>query len=134
MKLATESSIRLLTAIPGPRSTELTKRRQASVPKSVSSVLPVFIRIASGATIKDVDGNQLLDFTGGIGCQNAGHLPPEALAAIREQTEQFLHTCFMVTPYEGYVRLAEELNARAPGRSPKKTFFVSSGAEAVENA
>jgi 4-aminobutyrate aminotransferase/(S)-3-amino-2-methylpropionate transaminase len=134
MNLSTETSIHLVTAIPGPRSAELQKRREASVPRGVASVLPVFVRRASGANIEDVDGNQLLDFTGGIGCQNAGHLPPEALAAIREQTEQFLHTCFMVTPYEGYVRLAEELNARAPGRSPKKTFFVSSGAEAVENA
>jgi 4-aminobutyrate aminotransferase/(S)-3-amino-2-methylpropionate transaminase len=134
MKLITESSIHLATAIPGPRSAELQKRREASVPQGVSSVLPVFIRRASGATIEDVDANQLLDFTGGIGCQNAGHLPPEALAAIREQAEQFLHTCFMVTPYEGYVRLAEELNARTPGTFAKKTFFVNSGAEAVENA
>ncbi len=134
MKLITESSIHLATAIPGPRSAELQKRREASVPQGVGSALPVFVRRASGATIEDVDGNQLLDFTGGIGCQNAGHVPPEALAAIRNQAEQFLHTCFMVTPYEGYVRLAEELNARAPGRFAKKTFFVNSGAEAVENA
>jgi 4-aminobutyrate aminotransferase / (S)-3-amino-2-methylpropionate transaminase / 5-aminovalerate transaminase len=134
MKLATESSIRLLTAIPGPRSTELTKRRQASVPKGVSSVLPVFIRSASGATLEDIDGNQLLDFTGGIGCQNAGHRPPEVVRAIHDQAEQFLHTCFMVTPYEAYVQVAELLNARTPGNFAKKTFFVSTGAEAVENA
>ncbi|HUA19867.1 MAG TPA: 4-aminobutyrate--2-oxoglutarate transaminase [Bryobacteraceae bacterium] len=113
---------------------ELQKRREASVPRGVGSVLPVFIRRASGVLVEDVDGNQLLDFTGGIGCQNAGHVPPPALAAIQEQAGQFIHTCFMVTPYEGYVRLAEELNARTPGRFPKKTFFVNSGAEAVENA
>jgi 4-aminobutyrate aminotransferase/(S)-3-amino-2-methylpropionate transaminase len=134
MNLTTESSIRLLTAIPGPRSAELQKRREANVPRGVASVLPVFVRHASGATIEDVDGNQLLDFTGGIGCQNAGHRPPEVIAAIQEQLEQFLHTCFMVTPYAGYVQLAEELNARAPGNFPKKTFFVSTGSEAVENA
>jgi len=134
MNLTTESSIRLLTAIPGPRSAELQKRREANVPRGVASVLPVFVRHASGATIEDVDGNQLLDFTGGIGCQNAGHRPPEVIAAIQEQLEQFLHTCFMVTPYTGYVQLAEELNARAPGNFPKKTFFVSTGSEAVENA
>jgi 4-aminobutyrate aminotransferase/(S)-3-amino-2-methylpropionate transaminase len=134
MNLTTESSIHLVTAIPGPRSTELQKRREANVPRGVASVLPIFVRRANGATIEDVDGNQLLDFTGGIGCQNAGHRPPEVIAAIHEQLEQFLHTCFMVTPYAGYVQLAEELNARAPGDFPKKTFFVSTGSEAVENA
>jgi len=131
---ALESAIQLVTVVPGPRSVELQKRREASIPRGVGSVLPVFIRRASGAIVEDVDGNQLLDFTGGIGCQNAGHVPPQALAAIQQQAEQFIHTCFMVTPYEGYVRLAEELNARTPGSFPKKTFFVNSGAEAVENA
>ena len=130
----TETSIRLATAVPGPRSIELQKRREASVPRGVGSVLPVFVRRASGATVEDIDGNQFLDFTGGIGCQNAGHVPAEALAVIQAQAEQFIHTCFMVTPYEAYVRLAEELNTRAPGEFGKKTFFVNSGAEAVENA
>lgn len=134
MNLIAETSIHLVTEIPGPHSAELQKRREASVARGVSSVLPVFICRASGATVEDVDGNQLLDFTGGIGCQNAGHVPPQALAAIQDQAEHFTHTCFMVTPYESYVRLAEELNARAPGTFPKKTFFVNSGAEAVENA
>jgi 4-aminobutyrate aminotransferase/(S)-3-amino-2-methylpropionate transaminase len=133
MNIATET-IHLVTAIPGPRSAELQKRREASVPRGVASVLPIFVRRASGATVEDIDGNQMLDFTGGIGCQNAGHVLPEAAAAIRQQIDQFIHTCFMVTPYEGYVRLAEELNARTPGNFPKKTFFVASGAEAVENA
>jgi 4-aminobutyrate aminotransferase/(S)-3-amino-2-methylpropionate transaminase len=133
MDPATET-IHLTTAIPGPRSTELQKRREASVPRGVGSVLPIYVQRASGATVEDVDGNRFLDFTGGIGCQNAGHVPPEALSAIREQAQQFIHTCFMVTPYEGYVRLAEELNSRAPCASPKKTFFVGTGAEAVESA
>lgn len=134
MKLTAESSIRLATEIPGRLSRELQRRREANVPRGVTSVLLVFVRRASGATIEDIDGNQFLDFTGGIGCQNAGHCPPAVVAAIRAQSEQFLHTCFMVTPYEGYVRLAEEMNRRAPGNFPKKTFFVNSGAEAVENA
>lgn len=134
MKLTAESSIRLATGIPGPLSRELQRRREASVPRGVASVLPVFVRRASGATIEDIDGNQFLDFTGGIGCQNAGHCPPAVVAVIRAQSEQFLHTCFMVTPYESYVRLAEEMNRRTPGSFPKKTFFVNSGAEAVENA
>jgi 4-aminobutyrate aminotransferase / (S)-3-amino-2-methylpropionate transaminase / 5-aminovalerate transaminase len=134
MTPATESSIRLVTAIPGPASKQLQQRREASVPRGIASALPIFVRRADGATIEDVDGNRLLDFAGGIGCQNAGHCVPEVTAAIREQSEQFVHTCFMVTPYEGYVRLAEELNTRTPGDFPKKTFFVSTGAEAAENA
>ncbi len=134
MKPTTESSIHLVTPIPGPVSRELQRRREACVPRGVASTLPIFVRRAHGATIEDVDGNRLLDFAGGIGCQNAGHCAPEVTAAIREQTEQFVHTCFMVTPYEGYVQLAEELNRRTPGDFPKKTFLVSSGAEAVENS
>src|SRR5579863_614640 len=107
MNIATET-IHLVTAIPGPRSAELQNRREARVPRGVASVLPVFIRRASGVTVDDVDGNQMLDFTEGIGCQIAGHVPLEAVAAIRQQVDQFIHTCYMVTPYESYVRLAEE--------------------------
>ena len=84
--------------------------------------------------IEDVDGNRFIDLAGGIGCLNAGHRPPEVIAAIQAQSQRFLHACFMVTPYEAYVRLAERLNALAPGCSPKRTMFVNSGAEAVENA
>jgi len=124
----------LVTAIPGPRSLELQKQREQIVPRGVASVLPVFIERASGATLEDIDGNRFLDFTGGIGCQNAGHCVPEVVTAIEEQADEFLHTCFMVTPYEGYLRLAELLNSRTPGNFPKKTFFLNSGAEAVENA
>ena len=134
MNLATESSIRLITSIPGPLSVELQKRREANVPRGVKSVLPVFIRSASGAILEDVDGNQFLDFTGGIGTQNAGHRPAAVTAAIHEQADKFLHTCFTVSPYEDYLRLAELLNTRTPGSFAKKTFFVNSGAEAVENA
>jgi 4-aminobutyrate aminotransferase/(S)-3-amino-2-methylpropionate transaminase len=134
MKLTTESTIQLVTEIPGPLSRELQQRREASVPRAVASLLPVFVRQANGVTIEDIDGNRLLDFTGGIGCQNTGHCPPEVVSAIQAQSERFLHSCFTVTPYEGYVQLAEELNRRTPGHFLKKTFFVNSGAEAVENA
>ena len=134
MKLTTESTIHLATAIPGPLSSELQKRREAAVPRGVTSVLPVFVRRADGVTIEDIDGNRLLDFAGGIGCQNAGHCQPAVVSAIQGQSEQLIHSCFMVTPYEGYIQLAEELNRRTPGRFAKKTFFVNSGAEAVENA
>ncbi|MEO8659355.1 MAG: 4-aminobutyrate--2-oxoglutarate transaminase [Bryobacteraceae bacterium] len=134
MSATLESSIRLVTAVPGPRSLKLQARRVAAVPRGIGSVLPVFIESASGATLRDIDGNQYLDFTGGIGCQNAGHAAPEVVAAIQQQAAQFLHTCFMVTPYEGYLELAETLNRRTPGAFAKKTFLVNSGAEAVENA
>jgi 4-aminobutyrate aminotransferase/(S)-3-amino-2-methylpropionate transaminase len=130
----TESSIHLVTAVPGPRSVELMKRRNANLPRGVSTVIPVFVRRAEGAVVEDVDGNQFLDFVGGIGSQNAGHVPPPVTAAIRHQAGQFLHTCFQITPYENYVDLAEWLNAHAPGAFPKKTFLLNSGAEAVENA
>ncbi|HKF24994.1 MAG TPA: 4-aminobutyrate--2-oxoglutarate transaminase, partial [Candidatus Acidoferrum sp.] len=86
------------------------------------------------ATIEDVDGNRFLDFAGGIGCLNTGHRPPEVDSAIRAQLEKYLHLCFSVTPYEGYVAVAEKLNALAPGKFAKKTLLVNSGAEALENA
>lgn len=84
--------------------------------------------------IEDVDGNRFLDLAGGIGCVNAGHADPAVTVAIQMQSSQFLHTCFMVAPYESYVKLAERLNKLAPGPSEKRSFFVNSGAEAVENA
>jgi 4-aminobutyrate aminotransferase/(S)-3-amino-2-methylpropionate transaminase len=104
------------------------------VPRGVSQVTPVFVHRAEGAVIEDVDGNRYLDFAGGIGCLNAGHREPGVVAALHAQADRFLHTCFMVTPYESYVRLAEKLNALAPGSTPKKTLLLNSGAEAVENA
>ncbi|PWU07250.1 MAG: 4-aminobutyrate--2-oxoglutarate transaminase [Terriglobia bacterium] len=134
MNVAAQSSVRLVTAVPGPRSLALQKQREENVPRGVSNVLPVYIRQGSGATLEDVDGNRFLDFVGGIACLNAGHTPPEVVAAVQDQAAHFLHTCFMVTPYEGYLQLAGMLNALTPGTFPKKTFFVNSGAEAVENA
>lgn len=128
------ASIRLVTPIPGPKSRELIERRSQAVPRGVSQLTPIYVRRSEGAVIEDVDGNQFIDFGGGIGCLNAGHRAPKVIQAIQEQTARYLHTCFMITPYDGYVRLAERLNALAPGASPKKTLFVNSGAEAVENA
>jgi 4-aminobutyrate aminotransferase/(S)-3-amino-2-methylpropionate transaminase len=110
------------------------ERREKAVPRGISGTVPVFVARAEGAIIEDIDGNCLLDFAGGIACLNTGHRAPEVVGAIGEQLERYLHTCFMVTPYEGYVRLAEILNRRTPGDFEKKTFFVNSGAEAVENA
>lgn len=127
-------SIKLITAIPGPNSKMWMERRQASVPRGAYHITPIFIARGEGAVIEDVDGNQLLDFAGGIGCLNVGHRAPAVVEAVRRQADRFLHACIHVTPYDAYVRLAEALNARTPGRFPKKTLLVNSGAEGVENA
>ena len=126
--------IQLKTQIPGPRSCQLMARRNAAVARGVSSAMPIFTDKAEGAMIEDVDGNRFIDFAGGIGCQNAGHRPAGVITAIRAQLERYLHLCFSVTPYEGYIRLSERLNQVTPGNFPKKTFLTNSGAEAVENA
>jgi 4-aminobutyrate aminotransferase/(S)-3-amino-2-methylpropionate transaminase len=97
-------------------------------------VAPIFAARASGARIWDVEGREYLDFCGGIGVQNVGHNHPRVVAAIREQAERFIHTCFHVVMYEPYVRLAERLNERVAIPGPKKTVFFNSGAEATENA
>ncbi len=127
-------TIRLRTGIPGPRSRALMARRETAVARGPFHATPVFAARAEGAVIEDVDGNRLIDFAGGIGCLNVGHRTPPVMAAIREQIEKFLHVCFSVTPYEGYIAVAEKLNALAPGKFAKKTLLVNSGAEAVENA
>jgi len=127
-------AIQLRTPIPGPASKELMRRRREAVPLGIYSAAPVFIARAEGALVEDVDGNRMIDFAGGIGCLNVGHRAPRVLAAVRAQIDRHLHACFSVTPYEPYVSLAEKMNARAPGAFAKKTMFVNSGAEAVENA
>jgi 4-aminobutyrate aminotransferase / (S)-3-amino-2-methylpropionate transaminase / 5-aminovalerate transaminase len=109
-------------------------RRESAIPRGPANATPIFISRSEGAIIEDVDGNRYIDFAGGIGCLNAGHRSPRVLSAIREQLEQFLHLCFAVTPYEGYVAVAEKLNSLAPGGFPKKTILLNSGAEAIENA
>jgi 4-aminobutyrate aminotransferase/(S)-3-amino-2-methylpropionate transaminase len=94
----------------------------------------VYAARASNAEIWDVEGKRYIDFASGISVLNTGHLHPKVQAAIAQQLEKFTHTCFQVTPYESYVALAEQLNVLAPGTTPKKTIFLSTGAEAVENA
>jgi len=128
------STIHLRTSIPGPRSQALMRRRNDAVPKAAYHATPVFVAKAEGAVVEDVDGNRLIDFAGGIGCLNTGHRAPSVVDAIRKQLDHFLHTSFNVLPYESYVRLAERLNELTPGNFPKKTIFVNTGAEAVENA
>lgn len=126
--------IRKITDIPGPRSRALMERRQQAVPRGPFNVAPIFVKSTRGAIVEDVDGNTYIDFAGGIGCLNVGSCAPEVVAAIKAQADDYLHTCFHVTMYEPYIRLAERLNQLTPGDFPKKTFFANSGAEAVENA
>src|SRR5581483_8500704 len=128
------ATIQLKTPIPGPKSKALGDRRAAAVPRGLSHATPVYVAKADGATLEDVDGNRYIDLAGGIGCINVGHRAPDVMRAIEQQSQEFLHTCVQVTPYESYIRLAERLNELTPGDFPKKTLFVNSGAEAVENA
>src|SRR6266849_1137460 len=127
-------TIQLRTPVPGPKSCALASRREAAVPRGVSQATPVYVARAQDAWLEDVDGNRYIDFAGGIGCLNAGHRSQAVISAIEAQLQDFLHTCVQVTPYESYVRLAERMNDVTPGHFPKKTFFLNSGAEAVENA
>jgi 4-aminobutyrate aminotransferase/(S)-3-amino-2-methylpropionate transaminase len=126
--------IRLKTEIPGPQSVALMKRRAAAVPRGLTNNTPLFIREGHGSALVDVDGNQFLDFAGGIGCLNVGHTPERVVEAIKRQSERFLHSCFHVMPGEIYVALAERMNELVPISGKKKTFFANSGAEGIENA
>lgn len=127
-------AIRRQTDIPGPKSLALLERRRRAVPQGVPVAVPVCIAEAEGAVVTDVDGNRLIDFAGGIGTLNAGHRHPAVVRAAKAQLDRVIHTCFQVTTYAPYVEAAERLNALAPGDFPKKSMFVNSGAEAVENA
>jgi 4-aminobutyrate aminotransferase / (S)-3-amino-2-methylpropionate transaminase / 5-aminovalerate transaminase len=127
-------TIQIRTSIPGPQSQDLMRRRQSAVARGVAHATPIFAARAEGAVLEDVDGNRFLDFAGGIGVVNAGHRAPRVVAAIREQLDAFIHTCFSVAPYEKYIALAEKLNSLVPGAFPKKSVLVNSGAEAIENA
>jgi 4-aminobutyrate aminotransferase / (S)-3-amino-2-methylpropionate transaminase / 5-aminovalerate transaminase len=120
--------------IPGPKSRELMARRQEFVARGVASTMNIFAAKADGAIIEDVDGNQFIDFAGGIGAMNIGHSRSEVTKAISEQAAKFTHTCFSVMMYEPYIELAERLVKLTPGEFPKKALFFNSGAEAVENA
>ena len=128
------STIRLNTPIPGPNSQALSARRTQAVPRGLSHGTPIYVAQAEDAWLEDVDGNRYIDFAGGIGCANAGHRQQPVVDAIAAQLNKFLHMCVQVTPYEGYIYLAERMNQVTPGKFAKKTLFVNSGAEAVENA
>ncbi len=116
------------------RTADLVERRERAVARGVSAAHPLFVSRAEGARLWDVDGREYVDFAGGIGTLNLGHRHPAVVAAVKEQLDAFTHTCFQVGMYEGYVALAERLNALAPGASAKKTLLLTTGAEATENA
>lgn len=123
-----------VTEIPGPRSLELTARKNAAVSSGVGTVLPVYVERAGGGIVVDVDGNQLIDFGSGIAVTSVGNAAPRVVEAVRDQVGEFTHTCFMVTPYEQYLDVAERLNELTPGDHEKRSALSNSGAEAVENA
>ena len=124
----------LVTEIPGPRSRALAERRSATVAAGVSSSAPFYVAGGSGAILRDVDGNCLVDLGSGIAVTGVGHAAPAVVDAVREQVARFTHTCFMVAPYEEYVEVCEQLAELTPGDHEKRSALFNSGAEAVENA
>ncbi|MFI5429395.1 4-aminobutyrate--2-oxoglutarate transaminase [Aeromicrobium sp. UC242_57] len=124
----------LVTALPGPRSVELMARKNAAVAAGIGTTMPVFAVEAGGGIVKDVDGNSLIDLGSGIAVTTVGNSAPRVVDAVKAQVDAFTHTCFMVTPYEGYVAVAEQLNRLTPGDHEKVSALFNSGAEAVENA
>jgi 4-aminobutyrate aminotransferase / (S)-3-amino-2-methylpropionate transaminase / 5-aminovalerate transaminase len=131
---AVEQSRHLVTEIPGPASLELTKRRAAAVSHGVGMTMPVFAARAAGGIVEDVDGNRFIDLGSGIAVTTIGNAAPRVVDAVRAQVADNTHTCFMVTPYEQYVAVAEHLNRLTPGSGEKRSVLFNSGAEAVENA
>ena len=131
---ALPQSRHLATELPGPRSRALMTRKAEAVAGGVGTTMPVFAVRAGGGIVEDVDGNRLVDLGSGIAVTTVGASAPAVVAAVQAQVEAFSHTCFMVTPYEGYVRVAERLNELVPGEYPQRTALFNSGAEAVENA
>ena len=129
-----KKTIDLKTPIPGPKSKDILARRTATLPAGAARSTDVVVESARGAVVKDVDGNTLLDFAGGIGLANVGHSPAAVVNAAKKQMDRFIHTCAIVTTYEPVVELAELLHQVTPGDFPKKTLFSNSGSEAVENA
>jgi len=125
---------RLVTAIPGPESLARLERKKQHVADGVGTMLPVFVVAAGGGVLQDVDGNSLIDLGSGIAVTSVGNAAPAVVRRVQEQVAAFTHTCFMVTPYDGYVDVCAELADLTPGGHAKKSALFNSGAEAVENA
>ena len=128
------TQIKKVSEIPGPKSKEMLARRAAALPAGLGKSTEVVVVKAEGALVWDIDGNQLIDFAGGIGMVNLGHRPKVVVDAIKEQLDKYIHTGALVTTFEPYLEFAEMLNAITPGEFPKKTLLSCSGSEAVENA
>src|SRR3954465_8324555 len=124
----------LVTEIPGPRSREKLARKKQYVADGVGTTLPVFIEAAGGGVLLDTDGNTLIDLGSGIAVTTVGNAAPSVVSRVQEQVAAFTHTCFMITPYDGYVDVAVALAELTPGDFAKKSALFNSGAEAVENA
>jgi len=125
---------RLVTQIPGPASLERLDRKKQHVADGVGTTLPVFVTAAGGGVLVDVDGNSLIDLGSGIAVTSVGNAAPEVVSRVQEQVAAFTHTCFMITPYDGYVDVCAALAELTPGDHAKKSALFNSGAEAVENA
>jgi 4-aminobutyrate aminotransferase / (S)-3-amino-2-methylpropionate transaminase / 5-aminovalerate transaminase len=126
-------TIELKTDIPGPKSKAVLERARGVVPEALTIHAPVVIDRGEGAVITDIDGNTLLDFSGGLGCHIVGYSHPKVVEAVQQAAARFSHTDFSVIPYESYVDLAERL-IRLTGGGDRRVFLANSGAEAVENA
>jgi len=124
----------MVTEIPGPVSRELLERKAAAVAAGVAHTVPIAAVAAGGGVIVDADGNSLIDLGAGIAVTSVGNSHPKVVEAVQRQAAAFTHTCFMISPYEGYVAVAEALNRLTPGDHAKKSALFNSGAEAVENA
>ena len=125
---------RLVTQIPGPASLERLDRKKQHVADGVGTTLPVFVTAAGGGVLVDVDGNSLIDLGSGIAVTSVGNAAPEVVSRVQEQVAAFTHTCFMITPYDGYVDVCAALAELTPGDHAKKSALFNSGAEAVENS
>ncbi len=125
---------RLVTEIPGPLSLVQLERKRQHVADGIGTMLPVFVAAAGGGVIVDVDGNSLIDLGSGIAVASVGNAAPAVVSNVQEQVAAFTHTCFMITPYEGYVDVCAALAELTPGAHAKKSALFNSGAEAVENA
>lgn len=126
--------VRRVTSYPGPGSDQLAERRRRAVPRGIGATMPVFANRARDGVLVDVDGNSFIDLASGIAVTSVGSTAPRVVSAIQEQAAAFTHTCFLVTPYESYVQVAEALNELTPGSHEKKTALFSTGSEAMENA
>ena len=132
--MANNKNIPSIIAPGREQSKALINKKKEFVARGISTTFPIIVDTAEGALINDIDGNSYIDFYGGIGVINVGHSPNAIIEAVKDQLNKFTHTCMMITPYKAYIDLAEKIAQITPGKFPKKTIFINSGAEAVENA